>query len=126
MPGMVYIHGYQNNRETGDAYSIETARRGIVVLNIDAIGRGHSGLPGEPSDPGFDPTYGGKSAIAFLKSLPYVRPDAVGIMGHSSFFFRRRLSSGRACPGKSFHSAPAFFDHFTQGNAFQKVFIAEA
>lgn len=83
MPGMVYIHGYQNNRETGDAYSIETARRGIVVLNIDAIGRGHSGLPGEPSDPGFDPTYGGKSAVAYLKSLVYVRTDAVGIMGHS-------------------------------------------
>jgi dienelactone hydrolase len=83
IPGMVYIHGYQNNRETGDAYSIETSRRGIVVLNIDAIGRGHSGLPGEPSDPGFDPTYGGASAVAFLKSLPYVRPDSVGIMGHS-------------------------------------------
>ena len=47
-PGVVYIHGYQNNRETGDAYSIETARRGIVVLNIDAIGRGHSGIPGDP------------------------------------------------------------------------------
>jgi len=83
MPGMVYIHGYQNNRETGDAYSIETSRRGIIVLNIDAIGRGHSGLPGEPSDPGFDPTYGGKSSVAYLKSLPYVRPDSVGIMGHS-------------------------------------------
>jgi len=83
LPGMVYIHGYQNNRETGDAFSIETARRGIVVLNIDAIGRGHSGLPGEPGDPGFDPTYGGTGAVAFLRSLDYVRADAVGIMGHS-------------------------------------------
>jgi len=83
LPGMVYIHGYQNNRETGDAYAIETARRGIVVLNIDAIGRGHSGLPHEPADPGFDPTYGGKSAIAYLKSLAYIRADACGIMGHS-------------------------------------------
>jgi len=44
-PGVVYIHGYQNNRETGDAYSIELARRGFVVLNIDAIGRGNSGSP---------------------------------------------------------------------------------
>ena len=83
VPGMVHIHGYQNNRETGDAYCIETARRGIAVLNIDAIGRGHSGLQGEPGDPGFDPTYGGTSAIAFLKSFDYVRSDAVGIMGHS-------------------------------------------
>jgi poly(3-hydroxybutyrate) depolymerase len=82
-PGVVHIHGYQNNRETGDAYSIEAARRGIVVLNIDAIGRGHSGLPGDPADPGFDPTYGGTAAVAFVKSLDFVRPDAVGIMGHS-------------------------------------------
>ena len=38
-PGIVYIHGYQNNRETGDAYCIELARRGLVVLEIDAIGK---------------------------------------------------------------------------------------
>src|SRR3990172_1069416 len=52
-PGAVYIHGYQNNRETGDAYSIELARRGFVVLNIDAIGRGNSGIPNDPTDPLF-------------------------------------------------------------------------
>jgi pimeloyl-ACP methyl ester carboxylesterase len=80
---MVYIHGYQNNRETGDAYSIETARRGIAVLNIDAIGRGHSGIPGEPGESSFDPTYGGTSAVAHLRSLRFVDPARVGIMGHS-------------------------------------------
>ena len=46
-PGVVYIHGYQNNRETSDAYAIEMARRGYVVLEIDAIGRGNSGNPGD-------------------------------------------------------------------------------
>src|SRR5512137_1447460 len=59
MPGVVHIHGYQNNRETGDAYCIELARRGFVVLNIDAIGRGNSGMPNDPKDPKFDKTYGG-------------------------------------------------------------------
>ena len=54
-PGIVYIHGYQNNRETGDAYCIELARRGFVVLEIDAIGRGNSGIPGELDGPDFDP-----------------------------------------------------------------------
>mgnify|MGYP001098695887 CR=1 FL=1 len=83
VPGMVYIHGYQNNRETGDAYSIETARRGIAVLNIDAIGRGHSGIPGRPDEPGFDPTYGGTAAVAYLRSLEFVDGARVGIMGHS-------------------------------------------
>jgi poly(3-hydroxybutyrate) depolymerase len=82
-PGVVYIHGYQNNRETSDAYAIEMARRGFVVLEIDAIGRGNSGVPGDPDDPDFDPTYGGRSALETLKSLPYVDPDSVGLMGHS-------------------------------------------
>lgn len=83
VPGAVYIHGYQNNRETSDPYAIELARRGIAVLEIDAIGRGNSGLPGPPQDPDFDTTYGAKSSLMFLKSLPFVQPGAVAMMGHS-------------------------------------------
>ena len=83
MPGAVYIHGYQNNRETGDAYSIELARRGFVVLNIDAIGRGNSGIPDDPKSPGFDVTYGGRTSIEYLRLLPFVNAKAVGILGHS-------------------------------------------
>jgi hypothetical protein len=82
-PGVVYIHGYQNNRETTDAYSIELARRGIVVLEIDAIGRGNSGVPGQPDDPDFDPSWGGRTSLAYLKSLPYVDNRKIGLMGHS-------------------------------------------
>jgi len=83
MPGVVYIHGYQNNRETSDAYCIEMARRGFVVLNIDAIGRGNSGNPNDPDEPDFDVTYGGRSSLEYLKSLPFVNADSVGMMGHS-------------------------------------------
>src|SRR5512136_1811091 len=82
-PGAVYIHGYQNNRETGDAYSLELARRGFVVLNIDAIGRGNSGEPNDPREANFDPTYGGTTSIKYLRSLSYVKADSVGILGHS-------------------------------------------
>jgi dienelactone hydrolase len=82
-PGVVYIHGYQNNRETSDAYCIEMARRGFVVLEIDAIGRGNSGNPGDVESPEFDPTYGGRASFEYLKSLAYVNPDSVGLMGHS-------------------------------------------
>lgn len=82
-PGIVYIHGYQNNRETGDAYSIELARRGFVVLNIDAVGRGNSGNPGDPKAPDFDISYGGKASLRYLKSLPFVRSEDVGLAGHS-------------------------------------------
>jgi hypothetical protein len=83
MPGVVHIHGYQNNRETGDAYCIELARRGFVVLNIDAIGRGNSGLPNDPKDPKFDKTYGGLTSLKVLRSLPFVEPESVGMLGHS-------------------------------------------
>ncbi len=83
MPGIVHIHGYQNNRETGDAYCIELARRGFVVLNIDAIGRGNSGMPNDPKDPTFDKTYGGVTSLKVLRSLPFVDPESVGMLGHS-------------------------------------------
>jgi dienelactone hydrolase len=82
-PGVVYIHGYQNNRETSDAYAIEMARRGFVVLEIDAIGRGNSGNPGDIDSSDFDPTFGGRTSFEYLKSLPSVNPEAVGLMGHS-------------------------------------------
>jgi len=82
-PGIVYIHGYQNNRETGDGYCIELARRGFAVLNIDAIGRGNSGIPNDPGQADFDDTYGGLSSLEYLRSLPFVNPDSVGMMGHS-------------------------------------------
>jgi len=82
-PGVVYIHGYQNNRETSDAFAIEMSRRGFVVLEIDAIGRGNSDNPDDIDDPKFDPTFGGLAALEYLKSLPYVNPGSVGLMGHS-------------------------------------------
>lgn len=82
-PGIVYMHGYQNNRETSDAYCIELARRGFVVLNIDAIGRGNSGEPNDVSEPDYDGTFGVISSYEYLRSLPYVDSDTTGLMGHS-------------------------------------------
>ncbi|MCP4601832.1 MAG: hypothetical protein GY847_15175 [Proteobacteria bacterium] len=84
MPGVVFIHGYQSTRETGDPFCIELARRGFVSLCIDAIGRGNSGLPGDdPSAYHFDETFGGRAAVKQLKSYPFVRSASVGMVGHS-------------------------------------------
>jgi dienelactone hydrolase len=83
VPGVVYIHGYQNNRETSDAYCIELAKRGLVVLEVDAIGRGNSGIPNDLKSPDFDKTYGATSSLQYLKSLPFVNADSVGMLGHS-------------------------------------------
>ena len=83
LPGVVYIHGYQNNRETGDANNIELARRGFVVLSIDALGRGNSDIPNDLDHPDFDPTFGSRSSLKYLQSLPFVKSSSTGIMGHS-------------------------------------------
>jgi uncharacterized protein len=83
LPGVVYVHGYQNNREASDPYCIELARRGFAALCIDAIGRGNSGLPPRLGDPGFDSSFGTLASIRFIKSQPFVNPEAIGLMGHS-------------------------------------------
>jgi len=82
-PGVVYLHGYQNNRETSDPYGIELARRGFVVITLDTLGRGNSENQFSESDPGFDPTYGADSAFEYLQNLPYVDADRCGLGGHS-------------------------------------------
>ena len=71
LPGAVYIHGYQNNRETSDAYCMEMARRGFVMLCIDAIGRGNSGIPNDLEDPDFDETYGGQTSFEYLVDVTF-------------------------------------------------------
>ena len=44
-PGVLLLHGYQNDHETNAAYAIELARRGVVVLSVDEYGHGAS-VPG--------------------------------------------------------------------------------
>lgn len=82
-PGIVYVHGYQNNRDTSDPFCIETARRGMVTLCIDAIGRGNSGFPSVPGTALFDKTYGTAASVAYLRRLNYVDPSRIGLMGNS-------------------------------------------
>lgn len=41
-PGVLLLHGYQNDSETCAAYSIELARRGVVVMSLDEYGHGSS------------------------------------------------------------------------------------
>ncbi len=82
-PGVVYLHGYQNNRETSDPYGIELSRRGFVVITLDTLGRGNSDNQFSEDEPGFDPTYGADSAFKYLQSLPFVDPERCGLGGHS-------------------------------------------
>ena len=81
--GVVYLHGYQNNRETSDPFAIELGRRGFVVIVLDTLGRGNSDNQFSESDTGFDPTYGAESAFLYLQHLPYVDAQRCGLGGHS-------------------------------------------
>lgn len=43
-PGVLLLHGYQNDHETSAAYAIELSRRGAVVLAIDEYGHGDTSI----------------------------------------------------------------------------------
>ena len=76
-PAVMVSHGYINTREMQSPFAIELSRRGYVVLAIDMTGHGYSG--GVVGSAGF----GGPAALRYLKSLPFVDPDAIGLEGHS-------------------------------------------
>ncbi|HEY9216615.1 MAG TPA: alpha/beta fold hydrolase, partial [Phenylobacterium sp.] len=76
-PGILAVHGYINTRETQSGFAIEFARRGYVVLALDQRGHGYSG--GAATQKGF----GGPEGLAYLRSLPTVDKDQIGLEGHS-------------------------------------------
>jgi dienelactone hydrolase len=82
------MHGYQNDRETSAAYSIELARRGIVALSIDLYGHGYT-----------EPGMKGRGWGAFKLTnpdKPISGPQRFRIMMTFSVldFFRPELSAG--------------------------------
>ncbi len=76
-PAVLAVHGYINSRETQSGFAIELARRGYVVLAPDQTGHGFSG--GRALTSGF----GGPASLAYLRSLPFVDAENVGLEGHS-------------------------------------------
>ena len=76
-PGILAVHGYINSRETQDGFAIEFARRGYVVLSLDQTGHGYSG------GAAFSNGFGGPDGLRYLRSLPMVDADQIGLEGHS-------------------------------------------
>ena len=76
-PGILAVHGYINSRETQDGFAIEFARRGYVVLALDQTGHGYSG------GAAFSNGFGGPDGLRYLRSLPMVDTDQIGLEGHS-------------------------------------------
>ncbi|MBC5581619.1 hypothetical protein H8S23_08880 [Anaerofilum sp. BX8] len=44
-PGVLLLHGYQNDKDTSAAYAVELARRGAVVVALDEYGHGSTAVP---------------------------------------------------------------------------------
>jgi pimeloyl-ACP methyl ester carboxylesterase len=76
-PGILAIHGYINSRETQDGFAIALARAGYVVLALDQTGHGYS--RGTVAANG----YGGPDGLSYLRRLPMVDSDNIGLEGHS-------------------------------------------
>jgi hypothetical protein len=87
-PGVVAIHGYINSRETQSGFAIEFARRGHVVLAIDQTGHGYS------SAPAFADGFGGPDALSYLRSLPFVDKQRIGLEGHSMGGWASLMAAG--------------------------------
>lgn len=79
------MHGYQNDKNVQDSFSIELARRGFVVMAPDSLGHGDStgrlNVAGWFADPNY--VMGNETALAYLITLPFVDPTRIGVMGHS-------------------------------------------
>jgi pimeloyl-ACP methyl ester carboxylesterase len=76
-PAVLAVHGYINSRETQSPFAIELARRGYVVLALDQAGHGFS------APAAFAGGFGGPSGLSYLRSLPFVDRDRIGLEGHS-------------------------------------------
>jgi pimeloyl-ACP methyl ester carboxylesterase len=92
VPGIVTIHGYLNSREMQTSFSIEYARRGYVVLNIDMFGHGRSGT--EAAD-----VVAAQSAVRYIASLDFVDARNIGVEGHSKGGYAASIAALRLPQG---------------------------
>lgn len=90
LPAVLDMHGGNNDKDTQAPAAIELARRGFVVLAMDANGHGDNTgtfemyvmVGGAPAPDSV--TYRGSDvAYDFLKALPYVDATNIGVTGHS-------------------------------------------
>ena len=78
--GVVLAHGISESKETMSGMALELAKQGLVALTVDLVGHGGSGGALGGTD---DDTLGMMAAVNYLRSLPYVEPALVGLVGHS-------------------------------------------
>lgn len=82
-PAVISCHGYNNTAEVQDLNCVELSKRGYVVMAIDAYGHGHSKFPDPQINDGLAADMGTYAALQYMKTLPYVDLDRIGMTGHS-------------------------------------------
>ena len=84
VPAVVASHGYLNNREMQDCNYIELARRGYVVIAMNAYAHGDSDVAKEAYADTPEVQSGGMiEFVRYLATLPYVDKTQIGVTGHS-------------------------------------------
>ncbi len=75
-PAVLTVHAYLGSRASQSGLAIELARRGYVVLALDQPGHGRS------DPPALADGFGGPDGLRYLRALPMVDPDRIGLHGH--------------------------------------------
>lgn len=85
-PCVIVSHGYHATLETQDSTSIELARRGFVVFNMDAYSAGDSS--GTVEEYEYNRTYYGLGMLQLVdyvyNQIDYIDKNRIGITGHST------------------------------------------
>ena len=76
-PAILAIHGLNNQKNHMANTALEFARRGYIVLSMDMSGHGKS------TGANLDHGAGGPAGLSYLRSLPHVDTDRIGIVGMS-------------------------------------------
>lgn len=76
-PGVLVVHGLNNEKKYMSNVALELARRGFVVLSMDQPGHGRS------SGANYDNGGGAVGGLKYLRSLPIVDKENIGLIGMS-------------------------------------------
>ncbi|HET9657300.1 MAG TPA: CocE/NonD family hydrolase [Kineosporiaceae bacterium] len=77
MPGIAMWHGLNNQKEYMSNTALELARRGFVVVSADQTGHGSS------TGANLDAGCGGPDVLTYLRGLPTVDTQHIGLVGMS-------------------------------------------
>lgn len=78
LPAVLVTHGISCTNDSVNGIAEELARRGFVALSVSAYGAGTSETSNGP-----DPTGGIYDALKYMRTLQYIDPTRIGLVGHS-------------------------------------------